>query len=421
MRYLQEFSRKFAYINWAIADQVMVSGTNFATTVLVARFLGIEEFGRFALAWLAVFFAQNVQIALVISPMMTIGAKQSTDDHASYSGAVVVQQFLFAIITTGIVIAGITVADMARSDWGLGQVMVPLATLVFIGQLTEFLRRYYFTFNKARISFLVDAVRYGSQLLMLCALFLVVGTSLNISKVFQILAASAFLGLCAGAFCFGPFRLDWMSIRRVAERHWRFSRWIMPSAIATWCRENFIHTAVAAVLGLTELGALRAAQQLVHMVNILIQSFDNIVPMRAGRAYSGHGFAGLVDFIDGFVLRYSAAIACLLLAIGLFGEQLMLLVYGPGYDAYGSFVAAYAAVMVLYLVRNLLAIMVRAMETTVFEFYSSILGAVFITVCSAPLVSNVGMAGAFIAMAVFESIMIFSLSFSLQSKRILSM
>ena len=34
---------------WAMT----AAGGLFATTVLVARFLGIEEFGRFALAWLA--------------------------------------------------------------------------------------------------------------------------------------------------------------------------------------------------------------------------------------------------------------------------------------------------------------------------------------------------------------------------------
>ena len=32
-------------INWALADQAMLSGINFLTGILLARYLGITEFG----------------------------------------------------------------------------------------------------------------------------------------------------------------------------------------------------------------------------------------------------------------------------------------------------------------------------------------------------------------------------------------
>ena len=38
--------RRLGPINWALADQVVVSGGNFLTTLLLARSLGVEEFGR---------------------------------------------------------------------------------------------------------------------------------------------------------------------------------------------------------------------------------------------------------------------------------------------------------------------------------------------------------------------------------------
>lgn len=421
MRSFQKLARRFAHINWAIADQAVVSGTNFSTTVLVARFLGMEEFGRFALVWLAVFFAQNLQIALVIQPMMTIGAKQPSDDRAAYFGAVILQQILLALVTTAIVIAGVLGAETFWPEWGLGQAVLPLGALVLAGQLTEFLRKYFYTCARPKTSFLVDVSRYGSQLVLLVTVFLFAGQQAGIPVVLYLLTLAALLGFVTGCFNFGPVRFQRASIRRVAARHWRFSRWLMPLAIANWCRENFVHTAVAAGLGLSELGALRAAQQLVRMVNVLIQAFDNIVPMRAGTAFSWNGFAGLVDFIERFVLRYSFGIVCLLVAIALSGGPLMNLVYGAEYRAYGWLVAAYAAVMVLYLMRNLLAIMMRAMETTVFEFYSSICGAVFVTVCAAPLVARFGMAGAFVTLAAFECIMILSLSFGVQKKHVMSM
>ena len=42
---------RYSHVNWALADQTMVSGVNFLTGILLARYLGVEEFGRFTLAW----------------------------------------------------------------------------------------------------------------------------------------------------------------------------------------------------------------------------------------------------------------------------------------------------------------------------------------------------------------------------------
>ena len=202
---------------------------------------------------------------------------------------------------------------------------------------------------------------------------------------------------------------------------WRFARWLIPSAVAIWCRENFVHLAVAAVLGLGELGALRAAQQLVRMVNVLIQAFENIVPMRAGAAFAGRGFAGLIDFIDCFVLRYSVAIALMLAVIAVCGSELLMFVYGSEFGGYGQYVAAYAAVMLLYLVKNTLATILRAMETTVFEFYSSVSGGIIIAIIALPLVKSFGMPGAFISLAVFECVMILCLSFGFGRRHVARM
>ncbi len=67
---------RYSHINWALADQAMVSGVNFLTGILLARYLGIEAFGQFMLAWMLVLLVNTLQYALVIAPMMSIGPKQ---------------------------------------------------------------------------------------------------------------------------------------------------------------------------------------------------------------------------------------------------------------------------------------------------------------------------------------------------------
>ena len=44
---------KLRTVNWAFADQVVVSGANFITGLILARGLGLEGFGVFTLAWTA--------------------------------------------------------------------------------------------------------------------------------------------------------------------------------------------------------------------------------------------------------------------------------------------------------------------------------------------------------------------------------
>ncbi len=52
---------RYSYLNWALADQTMVSGVNFMTGILIARYLGVTEFGRFTLVWMAVLFVNSLQ------------------------------------------------------------------------------------------------------------------------------------------------------------------------------------------------------------------------------------------------------------------------------------------------------------------------------------------------------------------------
>lgn len=75
---------RYSHLNWALADQATVSGANFITGILLARYLGLEEFGRFTLAWMVVLFVNSLQNAVVVAPMMNIGPQQSPVKNLQY-------------------------------------------------------------------------------------------------------------------------------------------------------------------------------------------------------------------------------------------------------------------------------------------------------------------------------------------------
>src|SRR3989339_512327 len=88
------FISRYRHMNWALADQAMVSGVNFLTGILLARYLGLEEYGRFTLAWMAVLLCNSFQQAGIIAPMMSIGPKQKKEDGPSYYGTLFIHQQL---------------------------------------------------------------------------------------------------------------------------------------------------------------------------------------------------------------------------------------------------------------------------------------------------------------------------------------
>ena len=61
----RDFIVRDGQINWAVTDQALVSGANFATGVLLARSLGLEEFGRFTLLWMGLQLLNQIPFALV--------------------------------------------------------------------------------------------------------------------------------------------------------------------------------------------------------------------------------------------------------------------------------------------------------------------------------------------------------------------
>ena len=97
---------RLGHIHWALIDQAEVSGANFFSSVVLARILGIAEFGRVALAWAIVLFIQSIQQAAINTAMISMGPKQDPLTASSYYGAVFLQQSILAVFNALLVWIG---------------------------------------------------------------------------------------------------------------------------------------------------------------------------------------------------------------------------------------------------------------------------------------------------------------------------
>src|SRR4051812_37281372 len=76
----------------SIADQAVVSATNFAITVILSRLCGKPEVGLYYLALQVVFFARGVQEQLVASPYLVYGGRRQGKAAAAYAGSTLVHE-----------------------------------------------------------------------------------------------------------------------------------------------------------------------------------------------------------------------------------------------------------------------------------------------------------------------------------------
>lgn len=391
---LVSLKRRFGRVGWAIADQMLVSGASFVTTLLIARFLGKEEFGRYVLASLAIWIVQNIQIAMITTPVTTFAMREPADRQPAYFGAVCAQQALFALATTVPVYVLALSSALVVPSWRLDVIAGPLALVVLLGQIPDIQRRYFYLHERTPISFLLDLARFGTQIVALAALFMLGPAAADVSLVFYIMAATAGLGCIVGWLFMKRVTYDRATFVDVAQKHWSYSRWLLGSTLVNCAREGFVNISVGSLLGLTEVGILRAAQQLVLIINIPLFVMHNLVPMSASLAYGERGFPGLLSYMQGFALRYFCLLCAVLIAIGLLGETLLTTVYGKGYAGHGSLVTAYALIMIIFLIRDFMAIMVKTTENTDYDFYASVLGALLCVLLLYPLVRTFGLAGA---------------------------
>jgi O-antigen/teichoic acid export membrane protein len=408
-------TERYSRVGWAIADQLLVSGTSFATTLLVARFLGKEQFGRFVLAWLGAWIVQNIHIALITTPITTFGMREPRERQAAYFGAVAIQQMVFAVVTAVLVFGVAKISGRFVPLWQLDQVAGPLALVVMFGQTADILRRYFYIHERIPVSFALDLARFGSQLLGLLVLFVVFPATASLATVFEIIAASSVLGVCVGLAFMKPLAFELAVIKDVALRHWTFSRWLLGSTLIYCAREGLVSVLVGSMLGLTEIGILRAVQQLVMTINIPLYVMHNTVPAAASIAYGQEGFTGLLSYMKGFSLKYFCFLCSVLLAIGVFGDPLLSTIYGQAFSGHGGLVLGSALIMIVFLIRDFLSIMVKAMEKTDFDFYASVVGAILYFVLLFPLVKRFGLQGALVTEALMHLSMLAVVIYGLKS------
>src|SRR5262249_24219376 len=93
----------------ALFDQVLVSGTKFAATVLGGRYCGATELAGYALACSVLVLMSNIQFSLISAPFTFFSHHISLRQRAALAGSALVQQGVITVaaIPTALCLAGL--------------------------------------------------------------------------------------------------------------------------------------------------------------------------------------------------------------------------------------------------------------------------------------------------------------------------
>jgi O-antigen/teichoic acid export membrane protein len=385
---------KRLWVAVVVADQCLVSAAGFLSTILLARFLGVEGFGRLTLLWTVVFFANSLQFAAVIQPMMSVGPKQSEIDAPGYYGAVVLQQLLMSAVAFVVIVFGVEVTAIAAPEWGIRGLGIPLGVATFAGQAQDFLRRYLFVRYRPVAALTNDVIRYFGQVFLLFAANKLSG-ELTLSMALWVTAAGAMLGTGHGVLCLEKLRFNTRVLCHTLRRHWRLSKWLIPSTAMSWCTGNVFFLMAGVVLGAATVGVLRAAQTIVGVFNILLIAIDNFAPARASEILHRQGSVALHRYLKGLTWQLGSVLLLLMLLINVNPTAITRLVYGNQYPTMSYLVLGFSIIYLVPLLAKILHVWALAAEATDVEFVSWLVAVAVTAVTVYPFVNFGGLAGVF--------------------------
>ena len=82
---------------WVMASQMVTSGANFATTLIVVTSLGLETFGQFSLCFILMMIARNFLVGLVLAPRSAITPRLGRHALAGYRGFLAANTLVFSL------------------------------------------------------------------------------------------------------------------------------------------------------------------------------------------------------------------------------------------------------------------------------------------------------------------------------------
>jgi len=383
---------------WALGDQALISGTNFVTTILVARGLDSrQEFGYFSNVYSALLFANILQTALITQPHNVLGTSRFTTDrdgYVRYTSTIGYAQLLLAVALS--LLALLLLPTSRALGWQVqASLLIALAPSIAAWQLQEFVRRVLYSEQRTGAALINDIISYGGQTVAIALLFW--QQQLSATRAMYALAITS-----AAAAVVGLFQLRGSIAARVDPHawaeNWNFGKWLVGSELLSWLSSIQMYMYIAAALvGAAASGELRAAQTLFGPARVISFFLATVLPIQFAKVLSSGGPPAMHRQLRSIALKVLPMMALYCLLMALFAEPLLGL-FGRAFVGRRGILEVYSLVAFITYACGLVAAALTAKRRTRSIFMGSVWGAAIALGLGTLLIKLLGVYGALVGM-----------------------
>jgi O-antigen/teichoic acid export membrane protein len=248
---------------YALADQGLISGSNFLISILLARWLTRDGYGAYAVAFGIFVLLTVLYQSLVLEPMSVFGGSNYRNNLREYLRVLIWLHFSLCGVLCGAL--GIWVGVAYKLD-PHSALPLALAGVTIASPLV-------LIFGLARRAFYLELTPASAALgaLWYCA-FAMAG--LWLAFHYGLLSAfSAFVAIGAAALATSLLllrhlranlrpRTGHIAFAEVCREHWRYGRWALIANVASWVPAYLFYPILSHAAGLVASGQLRALMNL---------------------------------------------------------------------------------------------------------------------------------------------------------------
>lgn len=275
----------------SLADQAVVSGTSFLSTLLIARWSGSGQLGIYAFGMSLLLSSLAFQDSLILQPYV-IQRYYPEGTSPERAGASLTLSNLFSIGSILVLIVAAYIFLGLSADPEMVVVTSAIAGIVPFALTREFVRRYSYARLDVGRAFILDLAAAITQLSALIWL----GVSGRLSALSACVAlggACAFPTTIWFYYARREFRIRLKDVRKAFKQTWALGKWLLAGRVSVQVQGVVTYWISMAIAGAPVTGQYAACMSIVGIVNPLLMGLTNVLMPKLVLAWKEGGGPGL--------------------------------------------------------------------------------------------------------------------------------
>ncbi len=309
LAWVKTLARRFPSLSnglLSLFDQAIVSGTSFATAVIINRSVSPELFGVYYLTLSIVLLGVGVQDHVIGAPYAIYSKRRQGRELAEYFGSA----WAHHLLLTAAGVVALVVAAVVMSLAGAGSNAAGMWALVGAAPLLllrEGIRR--FAYANLQVASIIGLDAFVAAVQLGGLALLAVYGSPSIFAIYGVMAGACLLA-CLGWYVLDPpqARIKPKRVRADWSHNWPFAKWTLRSFLVGNSSPIIMPWILTAMMGAAMTGTFGACVTLIGMANMFLISVDRVLTPRAAQAF----FHGGDQQLTRLLLRAAAVLVAVM-------------------------------------------------------------------------------------------------------------